>query len=200
MTSRVRFSADGVALEGVLNLKGLDRAAVVAHPHPLYGGNMSNPVVGTIANAFEQKGFSTLRFNFRGAGGSQGSYDDGRGEVSDVLAAVSFLMDRGIRRIDLAGYSFGTWVIAKVPMEPAWTGRIVMVSPPVAFMDMPSSLRLPNLHLVVTGDMDDIAPPDIVKKRLLGWNGAARLEVIKGADHFYGYELGKLREILADYL
>jgi uncharacterized protein len=200
MTTRIRFSSDGVELEGILNLKETDRGAVVTHPHPLYGGNMFNPVVETIADAYTQKGYSTLRFNFRGVGGSHGSYDDGLGEVTDVLAAVLFLADKGIRCIDLAGYSFGTWVIAKVPMEPSWRGRIVMISPPVAFMDMPASLRLPNLHLVVTGDMDDIAPPDIVKMRLLAWNVGARLEIIKGADHFYGHELGELQEILADYL
>jgi uncharacterized protein len=200
MTTQVKFSADGVVLEGVLNLKETDRAAVVAHPHPLYGGNMFNPVVEAIAESYEGKGFTTLRFNFRGVGGSEGSYDDGRGEVSDVLGAVSFLVEKGIDRIDLAGYSFGTWVIAKVPIDPAWTGRIVMISPPVAFMDMPSSLRLPNLHLVVTGEMDDIAPPGMVQKRLSDWNGAARLEIIAGADHFYGREVGKLQEILEDYL
>jgi len=200
MTSRVRFSSDGVELEGVLNLKDMDMGVVVTHPHPLYGGNMSNPVVETIADAYERKGYSTLRFNFRGVDGSHGSYDDGRGEVADVLAAVSLLMDKGIRCIDLAGYSFGTWVIARVPMAPSWTGRIMMVSPPVAFMDMPASLRLPNLHLVVTGDMDDIAPPDVVRLRLPGWNPAARLEIIKGADHFYGYELGELLDILSDYI
>ncbi|MFH0725489.1 MAG: alpha/beta hydrolase [Pseudomonadota bacterium] len=200
MTSRVSFSAGGVALEGMLNLKGMDRAAVVAHPHPLYGGNMFNPVVEAIAESYERKGFSTLRFNFRGVGGSEGSYDDGRGEVADVLAAVSFLTERGIERIDLAGYSFGTWVISKVPMDPSWTGQIVMISPPVAFMDMPSSLRLPNLYLVVTGEMDDIAPPDRVRKRLTDWNGIARMEIITGADHFYGRGFGKLREILDNYL
>lgn len=200
MATRVTFSADGVGLEGMLNLMETDRGAVVTHPHPLYGGNMFNPVVETIAQVYERKGYSTLRFNFRGVGGSQGSYDDGRGEVSDVLAAVSFLMEKGIRHIDLAGYSFGTWVIAKVPMDSSWSGRIVMISPPVAFMDMPASLRLPNLHLVVTGDMDDIAPPDIVQKRLPAWNGAARLEIIRGADHFYGGELGKLEGMLADHL
>lgn len=200
MTERVTFFSDGVALEGMLNLLDPDRGVVVTHPHPLYGGNMFNPVVETITDAYERKGHSTLRFNFRGVGGSHGSYDDGRGEVSDVLAAVSFLTEKGIRYIDLAGYSFGTWVIARVPMDPSWSGRIVMISPPVAFMDMPASLRLPNLHLIVTGDMDDIAPPDIVKKRLPAWNGAARLEIMKGADHFYGGELAKLEGILADCL
>lgn len=200
MTSRVRFSADGVALEGVLNLKGLDRAAVVAHPHPLYGGNMFNPVVEAIAEAYERKGCTSLRFNFRGVGGSEGCYDDGRGEGTDVLAAVSFLMEKGIGCVDLAGYSFGAWVIAGIPLDPAWAGRIVMISPPVAFMDMPSSLRLPNLHLVVTGELDDIAPPDIVQKRMTDWNSGARLEIIRGADHFYSRGLGKLRGILDDGL
>jgi uncharacterized protein len=200
MTERVRFSSGGVELEGMLNLKETDRGAVVTHPHPLYGGNMHHPVVELVADAYARKGYSTLRFNFRGVGGSRGSYDDGRGEVSDILAGISFLTEKGIGHIDLAGYSFGSWVIAKVPLAASWKGRVVMVSPPVAFMDMPASLRLANLYLVITGDMDDIAPPDIVEKRLSGWNERAKLEVIKGADHFYGHEMDKLKKILDEYL
>jgi uncharacterized protein len=200
MLERVRFSSGGVELEGMLNLKEMDKGAVVTHPHPLYGGNMYHPVVEVIADAYARKGYSTLRFNFRGVAGSQGSYDDGRGEVSDILAAKSLLMEKGIRHIDLAGYSFGSWVIAKVPQSTSWEGRIVMVSPPVAFMDMPASLRLDNLYLVVTGDMDDIAPPDIVERRLSGWSETARLEIIKGADHFYGHQMDRLKKILDNYL
>lgn len=196
MSTTVTFHCGDLLLEGVLTLTETDKGAVITHPHPLYGGNMHNPVVETIAQAYEETGYSTLRFNFRGVGASQGSYDDGIGETADIHAAVDFLRSKGVRRVDLAGYSFGTWVIAKVPPDPSWMGRVIMVSPPVAFMDMPASLRLPNLHFVVTGDMDDIAPPDLIQKRLPHWQPEARLEVLKGVDHFYGHATKPLRETL----
>lgn len=200
MTTRCSFFSDGIELEGISDLIGTDKGVVITHPHPLYGGDMYNPVVNTIAEAYALQGYSTLRFNFRGVGGSGGSYDDGRGEVLDVLAGVSYLKEKGIGCIDLAGYSFGTWVIARTPTDLSWLKKIVMVSPPVAFMDMPVSLRLPGLHLVVSGDMDDIAPAELIRKRLPNWNAAATLEVIKDADHFYGAELGRLQEIIRDYI
>jgi uncharacterized protein len=200
METGVTFLSDGLQLEGLLNLNSGELGAVVLHPHPLYGGDMHNSVVHTITAVFQKKGYTTLRFNFRGAGASEGQYDEGAGETTDIISALSFLRDQGIRRVDLAGYSFGTWVMAKVPVDPTWMGRLIMISPPVAFMDMPSSLHLPNLDLVITGELDDIAPPEMVKKRLPFWNPTAKFEVIRGADHFYGAKTGKLEEILSIHL
>ena len=157
---------------------------------------MFNPVVQTISEAYEEKGFSTLRFNFRGVGASQGHFDDGIGEAIDIESALAFIRSEGASRMDLAGYSFGAWVISKVPALPSGMGRVIMVSPPVAFMDMPKSLVMPNLFLVITGAMDDIAPPDLIEKRLSHWQPDARLEILKGTDHFYGVAADALREAL----
>ena len=95
--------------------------AVISHPHPLMGGDMRNPVVEILAESLFAGGLSTLRFNFRGVGMSEGVFDEGRGEQEDVLAAVTYLERQGIREIVLAGYSFGAWVNAGVILreEPA---------------------------------------------------------------------------------
>lgn len=197
MSTRTTFTSGNLELEGMLNRKKTDRGVVITHPHPLYGGDMNNPVVNTIAAVYERKGISTLTFNFRGVGRSEGSYDAGIGEADDVRAAVSYLLEKGIRRIDLAGYSFGAWVIATVPLEAPWGERLVMVSPPVALMDMPASMVIPGLDLVITGDRDDIAPPDLIKNRLPGWCRDTRFTVLSGADHFYSGALDRLERALS---
>jgi uncharacterized protein len=105
--------------------------AILTHPHPLMGGDMRNPIVEILTASFLASGLSTLRFNFRGVGMSEGIFDGGRGEQEDVLAAVTYPDQQGIREIVLAGYSFGAWVntgvILRKNLLPA-----VLVSPPIA--------------------------------------------------------------------
>jgi len=119
------------------------------------------------------------------------------GEQKDVLAAIAFLFETGIKQIDLAGYSFGAWVNAHAIREDAPVQNIMMVSPPVGFMDFQSISTMSDLKFVVTGSRDDIAPVDIIRKTLPVWNPDARFEVIDGADHFYGGYLGQLESVLS---
>jgi len=183
-------------IEGLLNQRDERKGVVVTHPHPIYGGDMYNLVVESIVHVYQMKGYTTLKFNFRGVGRSQGTYDNGIGEQKDVLSAISFLVNMGMARIDLAGYSFGAWVNAHAIREDTLVEQLIMVSPPVGFMDFQSIGRLNPLKFVVTGNRDDIAPADMVKKMIPIWNPDARLEVIDGADHFYGGYLGQLEERL----
>src|SRR6056297_3045783 len=106
----VIFESEGLILEGRIVYRDPGRAAVVTHPHPQYGGDMQNPVVQSITRVYQKKGYTTLRFNFRGTGKSQGRYAGGKGEVRDLAAAFAFLEKQGYAAIDLAGYSFGAWV------------------------------------------------------------------------------------------
>lgn len=186
---------DGIIIEGLLCEGASDHGVVITHPHPLYGGDMRNIVVETIVNAYRAKGQTTLRFNFRGVGKSGGSYDDGCGEQKDVVAAFTFLKEKGLKRIDLAGYSFGAWVIAqmtnRVPAD-----AVIMVSPPAAMMAFDSGKPISNLTLAVTGSADEFAPPDLVKQLVLQLNPAAAFEVIDGADHFFYGFTDKLSEII----
>lgn len=198
MEQAVNFKSEHLELEGLLSRQSRDRAVVVTHPHPLYGGEMHNPVVETVARAYRKVGCSTLRFNFRGTGSSQGTYDDGKGERLDVQAAVVYLSDLGFTTIDLAGYSFGAWVNAHTEPGPAGYRHLVMVSPPVAFMDFGKVAALPRLALVIAGGRDDIGPPDMIRQFLPGWNPAARLEIIPAADHFYTGALDALEGVLTE--
>jgi len=200
MEKTVFFKSEKLELEGLLGRESDDRAVVVTHPHPLYGGEMHNPVVDIIARAYQQMGYTTLRFNFRGVGRSPGTYDDGKGEGQDVLAALSYLRDTGFKTIDLAGYSFGAWVNAHVNPGAAGYERMVMVSPPVAFMDFSKVSALPSLALVVAGGRDDIGPPDMIRQLLPGWNPEARFEIIQGTDHFYSGALDTLEGVLRQAL
>jgi alpha/beta superfamily hydrolase len=196
MVKKVRFFSENYEIEGFLSKKDEKKGVVVTHPHPLYGGDMYNLVVETIVHVYSIKGYSTLKFNFRGVGGSQGTYDDGHGEQKDVLAALSFLGDMGMEQIDLAGYSFGAWVNAHAVQEDVAVKNMVMISPPAGFMDFSTIGPMERLKLVVTGSRDDIAPADVVKQMCSVWNPNARFVVIDGVDHFYGGYLNQLEAVL----
>ncbi len=135
MEKLVQFNSGDIQLEGLLDQGISGKGVVVTHPHPLYGGDMYNPVVESIARAYKSKDYTTLRFNFRGVGNSQGSYDDGPGEKQDVLSAVSYLKENGSDPINLSGYSFGAWVGARAVADDPRVKRIVLIAPPVSFYD-----------------------------------------------------------------
>jgi uncharacterized protein len=197
MAERITFLSEEYEIEGLLNQRDEKKGVVVTHPHPLYGGDMNNLVVESIVHVYHMKGYSTLKFNFRGVGRSQGTYDNGLGEQKDVLSALSFLADMGMEQIDLAGYSFGAWVNAHALQKDTLTKQMIMVSPPVGFMDFKSIATMDILKFVVTGNRDDIAPADMIEIMMSTWNPNARFEVIDGADHFYGGYLNQLESVLS---
>ncbi|MBC8433545.1 MAG: alpha/beta fold hydrolase [Desulfobacterales bacterium] len=200
MAEKILIQSDNLQIEGLLDRRTTDKGAVISHPHPLYGGNMYAAGVESIVHAYWKKGYTTLRFNFRGVGNSQGLYDNGVGEQQDVLAALSFLSETGTKQIDLAGYSFGAWVNAHAVQQDTPVERMILVSPPVGFMDFTKIAAIDRLKLVVTGSRDQIAPAEQIKTLLPSWNPEARFEIIEGADHFYGGYLDRLEKILDDYL
>lgn len=200
MAEKILIQSDNLQIEGLLDRRTTDKGAVISHPHPLYGGNMYAAGVESIVHAYWKKGYTTLRFNFRGVGNSQGRYDNGVGEQQDVLAAIAFLTETGTKQIDLAGYSFGAWVNPHAVRQDTPVKRMVLVSPPVGFMDFTKIAAINRLKLVVTGSQDQIAPAEQIKTLLPSWNPEARFEIIEGADHFYGGYLDRLEKILDAYL
>ncbi len=192
-------SKDGTRLEGILHERDNAPAAVLTHPHPLYGGTMNNYVLDAIESVFLEKGYATLRFNFRGTGKSGGRHTNGKGEINDVLGALARVRQNGTQRILLSGFSFGAWVNAHVPAE-MQPPEMIMVSPPVAMMDFSAAPALPHLKLVVTGENDDIAPPELIQKYLPRWNPEAALRIIDNGDHFFGSSLPALKAILRENL
>ena len=196
METQITFQSENLQIEGLFSQDSETRGVVVTHPHPLYGGDMHNSVVATIVGAYQQNGYATLRFNFRGVGRSQGRFDDGRGEANDVLSALAFLSENGLSELHLVGYSFGAWVNARITPLDATIFNMVMVSPPIGFIDFPAGIALDALSLVITGGRDDIAPAAMIQARLPQWNPKAQLAVIQGADHFYGGYSKELESIL----
>lgn len=196
----VIFNAADLKLEGRLCKARGGKAAAITHPHPLYGGDMYNPVVEAICRAFHQKGYTTLRFNFRGTGRSQGAYDEGKGEQTDVISALGYLSGLGAEAITLAGYSFGAWVNALSACRLGLDHPMVMVSPPVAFIDFKDISTLPGLTCVVTGSDDEIAPHDPISRMAPAWNKEAAFEVIEGADHFYFGFFNDLERVLSKHI
>jgi alpha/beta superfamily hydrolase len=193
----IRFRSGEWEIEGLYQPGNAAAGAVIAHPHPLYGGNMFNPVVAAIAAAYQKKHIDTLRFNFRGVGKSTGTFGQGIGEQADVTNAVAHLRRLGIHKIHLSGYSFGAWVNTMALQRVLPVHRVTMVAPPAAFMDFKDGLRLPMLSAVVAGSRDEIAPPGLVRSLVKQWNPDARIDIIEGADHSFSGFLDEVTRKLA---
>lgn len=181
----IRIQSGEWELEGLYHAGHPSQGVVITHPHPLYGGDMYNPVVAAIAAVYGKCGFATLRFNFRGSGKSAGSYDGGIGEQADVAGAVEFMKGQGFKTIHLSGYSFGTWINVMALKKGLSIAGMTMVAPPVAFIVFEDEVRLPMLSAVVAGSRDEIAPPDLIRPLLGQWNPDAQMDIIEGADHFF---------------
>ncbi len=201
---QVTFRSGDLTLEGLIaNPGGNAPAAVVCHPHPLYGGSMYNNVVDAVLSAMWQAGYATLRFNFRGVGASDGEHDGGPGEVDDAGAAMAFLLAQpGVRKEGaiMAGYSFGAMVALTAGYARADVARIVAVALPLAMADarIPDGASKPVL--LVSGDRDSYSPVAGLRALESKIGGSARLEIIAGADHFFGGHETELSRAISDAL
>lgn len=196
LEEKIRFFSGGLQIEGLSYMQDGENGAVITHPHPLYGGNMHNAIVKAVSEVYQEKGFSTLRFNFRGVGASDGTYTDGEGECKDVKSAIDYMHKKGRVNIDLVGYSFGAWVNMKTTDIDFKHLRTVMISPPVSFLDFSLISHNQKIDVIITGQMDDIAPPYKIKDLILSWNPNAHFFIIKGADHFYSFKTEELKHVL----
>lgn len=174
--------------------------AVIAHPHPLFGGTMDNKVVQTLARAFVQAGWSALRFNFRGVGASAGVHDEGRGEADDMRTVVQALAPEG--PLALAGFSFGAFVASSVLRE-LWPIRsihkVVLVGTAAARFQVDAiSPEAHDRTLVLHGEHDDTVPLQSV----LDWARPQTLPVtvIPGGGHFFHGQLPLLKTLVARHL
>jgi alpha/beta superfamily hydrolase len=171
--------------------------ALLLHPHPQHGGTMNNKVVYTLYHAFVRRGFSTLRFNFRGVGQSEGEFDNGQGEADDAVAAIRFLIaQKGVRADSavLAGYSFGAMTAVRAAAGVEQVAAIVAVALPLGMID-PSALGAITKPIVLlAGDQDSYCPANHLAALAERLGPLARLKIIPGADHFFG---GREHEITA---
>lgn len=186
-------SSDSVRIEADLRIGTRKESCILCHPHPLYGGDMDNLVVVGLERLFRDRGFTTLRFNFRGVGCSTGKYSDGLGEVEDVLACYRYLIDIGMRVVWGVGYSFGAWVLNRaIEKQPRWAG-LVLVSPPVDFLHFEDLTSLDIPMFIVYGGNDSFCTKESIERWLRKWPcDMVEQRVLDGADHFY---MGRTKEL-----
>ena len=180
--------------------------AIVLHPHPLHGGNMNNRVVFLTFNNFVERGFSVLRFNFRGVGRSQGAFDNGVGELSDAAYAFDWMQQFNSNSpfCWIGGYSFGALISMQLMMRRPEIEGFVSISPPAGTEDFSFLAPCPSSGLIIHGDKDTHVPLDAVKKLAQKLDGqkniSVNLSIVKGADHFYKDNMDNLSKEVASYL
>ena len=171
--------------------------AVICHPHPQHGGTLDNKVVQTLARAFVQMGWRSVRFNFRGVGASGGDWDEGRGEVDDALAVIAHFR-RPAQPWLLAGFSFGAYVASQAAAQlpdDARPARMVLVGPSTQRQVM---AQVPADTVVIHGETDDVVPLSAT----LDWARPQSLPVIvfPGVGHFFHGQLARLKSVVVQQL
>ena len=180
--------------------------ALLLHPHPLYGGTMNNKVVYTLYQTFQRRGFSVLRFNFRGVGRSQGRFDNGQGELSDAASALDWMQTHNpnASRCWIGGFSFGAWIGMQLMMRRPEINRFISVSPPASRHDFSFLAPCPASGMIIHGDQDSVVPLDSVNKLAKKVSSQKTIKidyrVVRGADHFFSNHLQLLTGHIEEYL
>lgn len=197
-TQSVFLSGTAGKIECALDLPDTDPIgiALVAHPHPLYGGTMDNKVVQILARTFASLGYATMRINFRGVGQTAGEHDQGRGETDDMALALDYMKKNyPSLPVALGGFSFGTYVQANLCQRLVSRGEppllLLLVGAMAGQVDMPP---VPNSTLLIHGEKDELIPLTDV----LDWARPQDIPVIviPGADHLFNGKLHHLRKIM----
>jgi alpha/beta superfamily hydrolase len=202
-TQTLSLPGEAGTLEALIDLPAdgaVQGTAVIAHPHPLFGGTMHNKVVQTLARAFVQSGWRAVRFNFRGVGASEGTYDEGRGEVRDMLRVIDQLAPEG--PLALAGFSFGAFVTTHVVQalgDQRLPHALVLVGTAASRFEVAAVPQV--LHercLVLHGEQDETVPLASV----MDWARPQSLPitVIPGVEHFFHGQLPLLKSLVTRHL
>ncbi len=179
--------------------------ALVMHPHPRFGGTMNNKVVYNIFHALSRSGFAVLRFNFRGVGKSQGTFDNGQGELADAAAALDWLQTfhPSASQTWVSGFSFGAWIAMQLLMRRPEINAFISVAPPANIYDFGFLAPCPSSGLIIQGTTDDVVPePDVAKlaARLKAQRGIGiEYKTIGGAGHFFEDKLDDMAKLIEQY-
>jgi uncharacterized protein len=200
---QVRIPGPAGELESIVDVPRdarLDFVAVLCHPHPLYGGTMTNKVVHMLAKSFNELAMPAVRFNFRGIGNSAGVYDEGRGETADCEAVARWATQRwpGAQLV-LGGFSFGGAVAirAAAALEPA---KLVTVAPAIRKVEV-SSEHIPSCPwLIVQGESDELVDPSDIKQWAQALPQPPVLKCLPGVDHFFHGKLNELRDTVIQWM
>src|SRR5712671_886604 len=180
--------------------------ALMLHPHPQHGGTMNNKVIYNLYNLFAERGFSALRFNFRGVGRSQGRFDRGEGELSDAAAALDWLQsyNPNASQCWIAGFSFGAWIGMQLLMRRPEISGFISVAPPANLYDFTFLAPCPSSGLIVHGKADQVVPEADIQKlvdRLANQKGISVDHAsVPNANHFFDNQVEALGEVVEAYL
>ena len=179
---------------------------LILHPDPSKGGSMNTKVIFKLYKIFIENGFSTIRFNFRGVGKSEGLFDDGEGELSDAASVLDWLQqyNTNSKIVWVAGFSFGAWVAMQLLMRRPEINGFISVSPPANIIDFSFLAPCPSSGLIVHGDKDNIASFDsskILSEKLQKQKKVnIQFKPIRGADHFYENFNEQFSSIIDSYI
>jgi alpha/beta superfamily hydrolase len=180
--------------------------ALILHPHPQFGGTMNNQVVYSLYYTFAERGFSVLRFNFRGVGRSQGVWDGGPGELADAASALDWLqlVNPDARTCWIAGVSFGTWIAMQLLMRRPEIDGFICVAPPSNLYDFSFLAPCPSSGIMINGDKDRVVPTqsvaDLAAKLKTQRGIKIDHEIIPGANHFFENKTEELTGVVGSYL
>ena len=180
--------------------------ALILHPHPQFGGTMNNQIVYHLYYTFAERGFSVLRFNFRGVGRSQGYFDNGPGELADAASALDWLQtyNPDARSCWIAGVSFGTWIAMQLLMRRPEIDGFICVAPPANLYDFSFLAPCPSSGLMINGDKDRVVPSASVGElsaKLKTQKGIViQHEVVPGANHFFENKTDALVKSVGAYV
>lgn len=180
--------------------------AIVLHPHPEHGGTMNTKVTYAMYRSFVEKGFSVLRFNFRGVGRSEGKYDQGEGELADAAACLDWLQAQNPEphQCWVGGFSFGAWICMQLLMRRPELDGFISISPPANKYDFTFLAPCPVSGLILQGTKDDIVTKESVQRLSEKLSSQRGLEIdfrlIQGGNHFFEGKLGELTHHMTNYL
>ena len=180
--------------------------ALIMHPHPMHGGNMYSKPVHTLYHAFAQRQFSVLRFNFRGVGRSEGSYDHGKGEVKDAIAALNWLQSQHKKNspIWISGFSFGAWIGMQLTLNKKEVSNFIALGTPAGLFNI--TLPTSTNGILIHGQDDQLIPYPLVADLHSQWqlsnsgNTVIEMELIPNSDHFFTNQLSLLNQFVGRYI
>src|SRR4029450_12936553 len=179
---------------------------IVLHPHPQFGGTMNHQIIYQIYYAFVHRSFSVLRFNFRGVGRSQGSFDQGGGELADAASALDWAqsINPEARSCWIAGFSFGAWIGMQLLMRRPEIRGFISIAPPANMYDFTFLAPCPSSGIIIQGEADEVVTPSAVQKLVDKLRTQRHITIhhdtIPGANHFFANELDLLMKSVDGYL
>ena len=180
--------------------------AMILHPHPQFHGTMNHQIVYQCYYAFAHRGFSVLRFNFRGVGRSQGAFDHGTGELSDAASALDWAqtINPEARACWVAGFSFGAWIGMQLLMRRPEARGFISIAPPANMYDFSFLAPCPSSGIIIQGEADEVVTPlatqKLVDKLRTQRHITIEHKTIPGANHFFANEMPELMKAVDDYL